>query len=144
MYLKMKWYTSGYMAVKTSVYKTKERIGNPLFIIGISVIGIGVIAGAIFLGKSDNGEIDVSAAIQSSNQANIEAGGDASKNVEVIPDVFKDMPNGGLVPQENQPAQEIVEAVPAETASSTEGNSTTTPTENASTTPEEVIEDSQE
>lgn len=100
---KGKWYTLSTMTTKKTaeqnIYKSK-RMGTPIFIVGILISGLVIVAGAIFVGKSDTGEIDVTALIQNSNQANRDANGDASKNVETVPDVFKDMPNGGLVPQE--------------------------------------------
>ena len=110
------------MAPRASVKKvaiTEKGLRTPTFIGAVLLAGALVIGGAIFLGKSDNGEIDVTAAIQNSNQANTDAGGDASGNVEAIPDTFKNMTNGGLVPQENQP-----EPVP-EVA--TQGEASTTP-----------------
>lgn len=85
--------------VEQNIYKSK-RMGTPIFVVGILISGLAIVAGAIFVGKSDTGEIDVTALIQNSNQANRDANGDASKNVETVPDAFKDLPNGGLVPQE--------------------------------------------
>ena len=99
-------------------------MGNPAFIAGVIVIGIITIVGAVFIGKSDSGEINVSAAIQSSNQANNAEGGDTSKNVETVPEAFRNMTNGGLVPQENQPEPQVVEPVPTQDISSSTATST--------------------
>lgn len=109
-----------------NIYKSK-RMGTPLFIVGILISGLVIVAGAIFVGKSDTGEIDVTALIQNSNQANRDANGDASKNVETVPDAFKDMPNGGLVPQEggNTESSSQNNPVPAEGETADETATTT-------------------
>lgn len=102
-------------------------MGTPLFIVGILISGFVIVAGAIFVGKSDTGEIDVTALIQNSNQANRDANGDASKNVETVPDAFKDMPNGGLVPQEGGTTEASTQSnlVPAEGDNADETATTT-------------------
>ena len=117
------------MAPKTLVMKKKVAMGTPVFVGGLLIVGAAIITGAVFIGKSDSGEIDVTAAIQNSNQANIERGGDASANVETIPETFKNMTNGGLVPQENQPEPQAPEvATDAAGTTTPEGEATTTAT----------------
>lgn len=127
------------MAPRASVKKVaavEKGLRTPAFIGAVLVVGALAIGGAIFLGKSDSGEIDVTAAIQNSNQANANAGGDASGNVETVPETFKNMTNGGLVPQENQPEPAAVVTTEEVSATSTE--------EVASTTPEALDEQNQE
>lgn len=113
---------------------TSRRMGNPAFIASLIMATVAVFVAAVFIGKSDSGEIDVSAAIQSSNQASVDADGNPTNQVSPTTDAFRDMPNGGLVAQEEQPATPPPE-VPAETSSSTDA---------ASSTPEAVAEDAVE
>ncbi len=100
-----------------------ERRGNPfMFAGGVVGAGIVVMGLAILIGKSDSGQINVAATIQESNQAQSESGGE---QVSSVPQAFQNMPNGGLVPQENQvntpPAPEPSEAtVIDDTASTTQ------------------------
>lgn len=112
------------MPRKTSIQGAKKTMGNPAFIVGVIVIGFITIVGAVYIGKSDSGEINVSAAIESSNQANNAAGGDASRNVETVPEAFKNMTNGGLVAQENQPETPVVEQAPSEEVATSSATST--------------------
>ncbi len=77
-------------------------MGTSAFVAVTLVVGVLVIGGAVFIGKSDTGEIDVSATIQNSNQAAIENGGDPADQVGTVSDAFRNMPNGGLVPQAAQ------------------------------------------
>ena len=119
------------MATRTSIKNAKEKMGTPAFIGSVLIVGLLAIGGAVFIGTSDDGQINVTAAIQSSNQANTDAGGDASENVETIPDTFKNMPNGGLVSQGEQPTTPVAEQSPEESVSetgttTTEGEATTT------------------
>lgn len=77
-----------------------EERGNPLmFAGGIVGAGIVVMGIAVLIGKSDSGQINVAATIQESNQVQSETGGE---QVNSVPQAFQNMPNGGLVPQENQ------------------------------------------
>lgn len=128
------WYTFVNMATRTSIKNAKEQMGTPAFIGGVLTVGLLVMVGAVFIGKSDDGQIDVTAAIQSSNQANTDAGGDVSENVETVPDTFKNMTNGGLVSQGEQPAPSVSENLPQETV--TETGSTTEETEVTATSSE--------
>lgn len=121
------------MAAKTSIKNAKERVGTPVFISGVITVGVIAILGAVFIGKSDTGQINVTAAIENSNQANVAAGGDASQNVETVPETFKNMTNGGLVPQETQAETPVAETAPVETG--------TTTVEGEGATPEDVTEE---
>ena len=118
---------------ETSVSNGKtRRMGTPAFVGSVFMAAAVVIGGAVFVGKSDRGEIDVSAAIQNSNQANRDAGGDPSHEVNAVPEAFRNMPNGGLVPQEHQPENTPPPEVtqPTDTSTTTEGsNATGTPPE---------------
>ncbi len=89
--------------------------------------GVLVVVGSVYLGKSDNGQIDVAATIGQSNQAIVDGGGDQSGLVDVVPQTFQDMPNGGLVAQESNGEQ--VEPEPV-----VETGSTTPPVDGATTT----------
>ncbi len=125
------------MPRKTSIQGAKETMGNPAFIAGVVVLGVAAIIGSVFIGKSDSGEINVTAAIESSNQANNAAGGDASRNVETVPEAFKNMTNGGLVAQENQPETPVVEQAPSEEVATSSATSTS-PAEGTEALIEEV------
>ena len=103
----------------------KKNLSNPAYIGMFVVIGAILIFGSIMLGKSDSGEIDVSSTINDSNQANIDDGGDAKDSIGTIPNALKDLPNGGLVPQDSQdtviaPEPSIDDNNASSTASSTE------------------------
>jgi len=124
------------MGTKKIIAETQKRMGTPVFVAGIIVTGVAVIAIAVFIGKSDSGEIDVTAAIQNSNQVNTDARGDASKNVETVPEAFKNMPNGGLVPQDpaNAPTPEPEQTPVEDTAASTTPEDATTTSADAAPT----------
>lgn len=118
---------------------TKKPAFTPAFVGGIFISLVVIVVGAVLIGKSDNGQINVNAAIQSSNQANIEAGGDPANNVALVREDLRNMPNGGLIPQENQPAPE---APPVDTGTTTDASASSTPeSESASTTEEKKTED---
>jgi hypothetical protein len=93
------------------------------FLAVLVVLCIAITAGAIFVGTSDKGQINVSGVIQSSNQERIDAGQEPLDAVSPN-DAFKNMPNGGLVANESQPAQtpppEAVDPNATATATSTE------------------------
>jgi hypothetical protein len=96
--------------------------------IGLLVLGCGVTAGAVMLGKSDTGQIDVAAAVrQASLNGQIPTDG---TTINVPEEAFRNMPNGGLVPQdggasEAQPMQE--ESSDTLTTKSATSTATTTP-----------------
>lgn len=124
--VKGKWYTVFVMGTKKSVTGDVSRMGTPTFVGIVVIVGIIIVTGAIFIGKSDTGEINVAEKIQNSNQANREANGDLSGNVNTVPEALRDLPNGGLVPQgstatENQPPTDQVQGdATSETSTTTE------------------------
>lgn len=114
------------------------RSGTPAFFAILVVLGIVVIGGAVMLGRSDGGEIDVSATINQANQVNRD-NNTGIEQVETANATFQSMENGGLVPQENQtnaqPVPEVVE-VATSTGTSTESVATSSSPMNATTTNE--------
>lgn len=92
--------------------QTREPMKMAVFIAWLLLVGVIVVTGAVYLGKSDEGPIDVAGTIGRSNQAIIDGGGDQSGQVDVVSQVFQDMPNGGLVPQESQGSQNSQSAEP--------------------------------
>ncbi len=118
------------MATRKLTEQNTKRIGTPAFVGGLIVAGFVVIGGAVFIGKSDDGQINVSATIQNSNQANIEAGNDINDNVGVVPEAFRNKPNGDLVSQQNQGAgTPPPEVVPDESPDTTTATTADTPPE---------------
>ncbi len=116
------------MRSKENADTSKQKVSTPVFVIGILVATLVVVIGAIYIGKSDSGEIDVTSAINNSNQINREANGDSSADIGTVPDTFRNLPNGGLVPDGNVPP---VPQVPVEVSTTTEDLENS---ENASTT----------
>ena len=110
-------------------------MSNAKYIAILVVVGVVIIVGAVMLGKSDNGEINVNATINSANQANTEAGNN-NPTVNTTPNALRGLPNGGLVPQDPnarpQPPTPESEAID-------ENASTTT----ATTTEEGVTEEAE-
>ncbi len=103
---------------------------TPAFVGGIFGSIAVIIVGAVLIGKSDNGQINVNATIQNSNQANIDAGGDPSNNVALVREDLRNLPNGGLIPQENQPET----PAPAPEATQNDQGTTTESTDTATST----------
>ncbi len=93
------------------------------FVFSIVGIGLVVVLGAFFLGKSDSGQINVTEAIESANQIRRESGDVTTEQVNTVPDAFKNKTNGGLVPQET-PAEVPAEVVEDTTSTSTEEEGT--------------------
>jgi hypothetical protein len=131
---KRRWYTWGIMALRSASAQTGRRMSTPAFIVLVVAVCAVAIGTGIFVGKSDSGAINVSAAIQSANQANIAAGGSPSENVDTPGEEFHNMPNGGLVPQNGD-----APAPPPPPPPEVDGAATTT--ENASTTAESTTTD---
>jgi hypothetical protein len=94
-------------------------MSNGRYIAIIVVIGIILIIGAVMLGKSDDGQININQAINSANQANIEAG-ITGETVNTTPANLRNLPNGGLVPKD------IVERPPSPEETAEEESSTST------------------
>ncbi len=103
-----------------------ERLSSLKFFGGIVVLGIIVVGGAIFIGRSDSGQINVSATIQESNQTQSAEGGE---QVQAVSQTFQNMPNGGLVPQESQPMNDSVQTEEVNTNENTDQSTTTEQTE---------------
>lgn len=102
------------------------RALTPAFIAGLVGVGVLVLIGAVMIGRSDSGAIDVSATITEANQMHAENGG--GEQVNVGNPALQNLPNGGLVPQETPVEQPpVVEENPATTTDAT-----------GSTTPEAV------
>ena len=116
------------MATRRTVEEGKRRMGTPAFFGLVTLTCVVAVLGAVMIGKSDSGQIDVSATIQNSNQANIE-NGDTSNNIGTVADALRDMPNGGLVAQEGQPTPlpPVIEA--STTVDGTGATSTATSTD---------------
>jgi hypothetical protein len=113
--------------------QTAKRMSTPAYISILVTASVVVIVGAVFVGKSDSGAINVNTAIQNSNQAD----GDDSNDVEAVPPQFQNMVNGGLVPQENVPV--TPEPTPLPVTESTTTASTTEPEEGATTEVESEV-----
>lgn len=107
-----------------------RRLSTPAFIGILALFSIVVIGGAMYLGKSDRGQIDVSAAIQNANEIRVAKGEQAVQD-SGTPEALRNLPNGGLVPQD--PAELVPQNPPPETTT----DASTTPEGTASsTTPE--------
>lgn len=102
------------MKSRYSNAKTVRGASNLKLIGSVLGLGILVIGGAVMLGRSDSGVIDVSATITRSNITQSAEGGDGT-SVPVVPSEFSNMPNGGLVPQRNQGAVDTPPPAPAPT-----------------------------
>lgn len=116
----------------------REAMKMPAFIAVLLVVGVLVVSGAIYIGKSDEGQIDVAGTISRSNQAIVDGGGDQSGQVDVVPQAFQDMPNGGLVPQENQRTEPIEQPATDVVTGTTTADATEVPPSDASTTTDSV------
>ncbi len=113
------------MGTKKTIENSKNRMSTPAFISSVIGVGFVIVIGAIIIGRSDKGQINVTATIQEANEKNTEAQGNSNGNVENVPEVFRSLPNGGLQPQAPQPESQqpiVVEPV----ASTTEATSTVT------------------
>jgi|GEM_PF-3069088 len=99
---------------------SENRESSIKFYVGLLGMTVLVVIGAVLLGKSDQGEIDVNAAIINSNQTMKESG-EPVEEVNTIPKRLRDLPNGGLVPS-NTP----VEETPTQTETPEEQTSSTT------------------
>lgn len=117
--------------------QAREPMKMAAFVAWLLFVGVIVVTGAVYIGKSDDGPIDVAGTIERSNQAIVDGGGDQSGQVDAVSKVFQDMPNGGLVPQGSQSAESSEQPV-ADTVSGT----TTVETSEASTLDSSTTTDS--
>ena len=115
--------------------RRSRRMSNPAFIATASVLVVLVVVGAVVIGSSDRGQIDVTAAIQTANQVSRDAYGENAVVVNTTPEELRKLPNGGLVPQGNpESAPPPAEVVASTTASTTEAGTSSTTPENTETT----------
>jgi hypothetical protein len=114
---------------------TEQKIQNtntmktPTFYVRLLLVGIVVVVGAIFIGRSGSGAIDVTTTIQNSNQANTAAQGNSNNNVATVPEAFRNKTNGGLVPQEGEANNNTQQETPTpntETGTTTDTTTGTT------------------
>ena len=127
------------MARKAAVESKMKRMENPTFIGIVLVVGVVVVTGAVFVGKSDGGQISINEAIQNSNRLSVDTEGNPTDQVATISEALRNMPNGGLVSQTEIPApQPEVVSEETNTASSSELSATSTNEESSETaTPSE-------
>ena len=95
--------------------KRRPNLGAVLALLVLTVV---VLSGAYFLGKSDNGAIDVSAAIESSNAVRRQDVNDGEGQVNAVPPQFQNATNGGLVPTKTK-RQPVPETPPTESEAET-------------------------
>lgn len=87
---------------------SENRDSSLKFYIALVAVAVVICSGAVFLGKSDTGAIDVTAAINNANQERRESNSDpANENNQVgevpnVREVHRKLPNGGLVPAASQ------------------------------------------
>ncbi len=80
------------------------KLSTPMFIGIIILVVLVIVIAAVMIGRSDNGQINVSDVINNSNSESVEKGGSASGNVGTTPANLRNLPNGGLIPKDNQRA----------------------------------------
>ncbi len=112
-----------------------ERALTPAFIAGLIGAGVLVFVGAVMIGRSDSGEINVSATITDANEMHAEHGG--GEQVNVANPALQNLPNGGLVPQSTPVEQPpVIEETPATTTEATASTTAETSAEETETTSE--------
>ena len=106
----------------TTLVRKRTNKKSPLFFIGVvfTIILVGV--GSVMLGKSDKGEINVSATIQNSNQARVDAG-EAPSDANAVREEFRNKENGGLVPQSSSGGGEVQNETQSQASTTTDGES---------------------
>jgi len=113
-------------SVDTKKSERGERNNRTGIIAGALLLGIVVTAGSVMWGRSDTGQIDVSATIQNSQNTAVRDE-NTPPPPPVISNELSEMRNGGLVPQTGDsvlaptPAP-VPDVVASSTASTTEGN----------------------
>ena len=123
------------MARKTDAEgQGREPMKMAVFIAWLLLVGVIVVTGAVYIGKSDEGPIDVARTIERSNQAIVDEGVDQSGQVDVVSKVFQDMPNGGLVPQGSQSTESQEPPVTDTVSGTTTVDASETSTLDSSTT----------
>ena len=100
-----------------------DRSRAPVMLAVVLMLGIGVTTGAVMWGRSDAGQIDVSATIANSQYISDNAADGSQSPIGIAAQEFVDMPNGGLVASPEGEAPVPSSPVPDAAASST---STTT------------------
>ncbi len=107
---------------------TTKGAGSLKLVLSLFAFGILATGAAIMYGRMDTGVINVSATISNANQASQARGEDASNQVQQpSSEIFKTMPNGGLVGTgKTEPTPPPVETGTT-TATTTESGATTTP-----------------
>lgn len=117
----------------------KEPMKMATFVAWLLFAGVIAVTGAVYIGKSDEGPIDVAGTIGRSNQAIVDGGGDQSGQVDVVSQVFQDMPNGGLVPQGSQSAESSEQPVVDTVSGTTTVEASTTVHLDPSTTTDSAL-----
>jgi hypothetical protein len=121
------------------VQTTPQKRKGKIFAVLALFVGICTTIGVIVWGTTDTGQIDVSATIAQS----VSQGGENGARIQQAPSqVFQNMPNGGLVPQEG--SQEQPPVPETQSASTTEDTASSTENGTASSTDEVSDETHQE
>lgn len=123
--------TSVHETIRVRTHTTKKSL---LFFSGVVLTIVLVGVGSVMLGKSDKGEINVSATIQNSNQARVDAG-EAPSDANAVREEFRNKENGGLVPQSSTGGGEVQNETQSQASTTTNGesaSSTATTTEQTS------------
>lgn len=113
-------------SVDTKKSEGREKSNRTAIIAGVLLLGVVVTAGSVMWGRSDAGQIDVSATIQNSQNTTIRDE-NAPPQPPAISNELSEMRNGGLLPQTGDsvlaptPAP-IPDTVASNTASTTEEN----------------------
>lgn len=78
----------------------RRGMSTPVYIVAVSFVVVALTAGAVFVGRSDSGQIDVSDTIKNASQQ-IDADGNITEGEKTYtPPKLRNQPNGGLVPQD--------------------------------------------
>lgn len=79
----------------------QRGVSTPAYISAVVFVVVVATAGAVLIGRSDTGPIDVSNTIKNANTEQIDADGNVTEREEnYTPPVLRNKPNGGLVPQD--------------------------------------------
>ncbi len=121
-----------------------DRSRMPIMLAVVLMLGIGLTMGAIVWGRSDDGQIDVSATIANSQYVSDNAADSNATPVGVSSQEYIDMPNGGLIaaggsepPPPEPPVEEINASSTATTTEDSVGPEATE--ENTETQPDPAI-----